>query len=102
MPRSLLDEVVVLRFKGAEGARQLLSAHGDELEAIILDPMPSRRGLTTNAGIRIRGALQPPCQRRWRTPTRRSSSTYSMDFSIPTVASWTKSGVEMTALTRKA
>jgi glutamate-1-semialdehyde 2,1-aminomutase len=45
MPKSLLDEVVVLRFNDAEGARRLLLAHRDELAAIILDPMPSRGGL---------------------------------------------------------
>jgi glutamate-1-semialdehyde 2,1-aminomutase len=47
MPKSLLDEVVVLRFNDVEGARRLLSSHGNELAAIILDPMPSRGGLTT-------------------------------------------------------
>ena len=46
MPKSVLDEVVVLRFNDAEGARRLLSAHGGELAAIVLDPMPSRGGLT--------------------------------------------------------
>jgi glutamate-1-semialdehyde 2,1-aminomutase len=46
MPKSLLDEVVVLRFNDAEGARRLLSLHGSELAAIVLDPMPSRGGLT--------------------------------------------------------
>ena len=45
MPKSLLDEVVVLRFNDVEGARRLLSAHGGELAAIVLDPMPSRGGL---------------------------------------------------------
>ena len=45
MPKSLLDEVVVLRFNDAEGTRRLLSAHGSELAAIVLDPMPSRGGL---------------------------------------------------------
>jgi glutamate-1-semialdehyde 2,1-aminomutase len=46
MPKSVLDEVVVLRFNDAEGARRLLSIHGSELAAIVLDPMPSRGGLT--------------------------------------------------------
>ena len=48
MPKSLLDEVVVLRFNDAEGARRLLSLHGSELAAIVLDPMPSRGGLDQN------------------------------------------------------
>ena len=46
MPKSVLDEVVVLRFNDAEGARRLLSTHGRELAAIVLDPVPSRGGLT--------------------------------------------------------
>jgi glutamate-1-semialdehyde 2,1-aminomutase len=46
MPKSVLDEVIVLRFNDAEGARRLLSIHGSELAAIVLDPMPSRGGLT--------------------------------------------------------
>jgi glutamate-1-semialdehyde 2,1-aminomutase len=46
MPKSVLDEVVVLRFNDAEGARRLLSMHGGQLAAIVLDPMPSRGGLT--------------------------------------------------------
>lgn len=45
MPASVLNEVVVLRFNDAEGARQLLSAHGHSLAAVIVDPMPSRGGL---------------------------------------------------------
>ncbi|MFK4492386.1 aspartate aminotransferase family protein [Bradyrhizobium sp. USDA 336] len=46
MPASVLDEVVVLRFNDTENARQLLSFHGHSLAAVILDPMPSRGGLT--------------------------------------------------------
>ncbi len=45
MPASVLNEVVVLRFNDAEGARQLLSLHGHTLSAVIVDPMPSRGGL---------------------------------------------------------
>ncbi|MGY4230348.1 glutamate-1-semialdehyde 2,1-aminomutase [Bradyrhizobium sp. USDA 4503] len=45
MPASVLDEVVVMRFNDAEGARQLLSSHGRHLAAVIIDPMPSRAGL---------------------------------------------------------
>lgn len=45
MPASVLDEVVVLRFNDAEGARRLLSLHRHSLAAIIVDPMPSRGGL---------------------------------------------------------
>ncbi|WFU62597.1 aspartate aminotransferase family protein [Bradyrhizobium brasilense] len=46
MPQSVLDEVVVLRFNDVEGARRLLSLHARDLAAIVLDPMPSRGGLT--------------------------------------------------------
>lgn len=49
MPTSVLGEVVVLRFNDVEGARRLLSMHGSELAAIVLDPMPSRGGLTRPA-----------------------------------------------------
>lgn len=45
MPTSVLDEVVVLRFNDAEGARRLLSFHRHNLAAVIVDPMPSRGGL---------------------------------------------------------
>jgi glutamate-1-semialdehyde 2,1-aminomutase len=34
------------RLRGWAGARRLLSIHGSELAAIVLDPMPSRGGLT--------------------------------------------------------
>jgi len=46
MPASVRDEVVVLRFNDAIGARRLLSQHGHELAAVVMDPMPSRGGLT--------------------------------------------------------
>ncbi|OSI71030.1 aspartate aminotransferase family protein [Bradyrhizobium canariense] len=46
MPQSVLDEVVVLRFNHVEGARRLLSLHARDLAAVVLDPMPSRGGLT--------------------------------------------------------
>lgn len=46
MPSSVLDEVIVLRFNDAEGARRLLSLHARDLAAVVLDPMPSRGGLT--------------------------------------------------------
>lgn len=46
MPASVLDEVVVLRFNDAEGARRLLSLHAQDLAAVVLDPMPGRGGLT--------------------------------------------------------
>jgi len=46
VPESVLDEVVVLRFNDVEGARRLLSLHARDLAAVVLDPMPSRGGLT--------------------------------------------------------
>lgn len=45
MPASVLNEVIVLRFNDAEGARRLLSLHRHSLAAVIVDPMPSRGGL---------------------------------------------------------
>lgn len=45
MPASVLDEVVLLRFNDAEGVRRLLSLHGHNLAAVVVDPMPSRGGL---------------------------------------------------------
>ncbi|MBB4365209.1 glutamate-1-semialdehyde 2,1-aminomutase [Bradyrhizobium sp. CIR18] len=46
MPESVLDEVLVLRFNDVEGARRLLALHAGDLAAVVLDPMPSRGGLT--------------------------------------------------------
>ncbi|OSI71063.1 aspartate aminotransferase family protein [Bradyrhizobium canariense] len=46
MPASVLDEVVVFRFNDADSARQLLSFYGHSLAAVLVDPMPSRSGLT--------------------------------------------------------
>ncbi|VIO70635.1 Glutamate-1-semialdehyde 2,1-aminomutase [Bradyrhizobium ivorense] len=45
MPASVLDEVIVMRFNDADAARRLLSLHGRDLAAVIIDPMPSRAGL---------------------------------------------------------
>ncbi|MDX8450586.1 aspartate aminotransferase family protein [Mesorhizobium captivum] len=44
-PQSVADEVVILRFNDAEGARRRISAAADRLACILLDPMPSRGGL---------------------------------------------------------
>jgi glutamate-1-semialdehyde 2,1-aminomutase len=45
MPQAVLDEVVVLRFNDAEGARRHIAEHAGRLAAILIDPMPSRGGL---------------------------------------------------------
>ena len=45
MPRSVLSEVVPLRFNDPEGAMLHIGRHAGSLAAIILDPMPSRAGL---------------------------------------------------------
>ncbi|RUV25249.1 aspartate aminotransferase family protein, partial [Mesorhizobium sp. M1A.T.Ca.IN.004.03.1.1] len=45
MPTSVLDDVVVLRFNDATGARQLLSREASDIAAVLIDPMPSRAGL---------------------------------------------------------
>lgn len=44
-PGSIADEVVVLRFNDAEGARRRIAAAADRLACVLLDPMPSRGGL---------------------------------------------------------
>lgn len=49
MPASVLDDVVVLRFNDPAGARQLLSRHGSDIAAVLIDPMPSRAGLIAPA-----------------------------------------------------
>ncbi|MFK0692597.1 aspartate aminotransferase family protein [Mesorhizobium sp. IMUNJ 23033] len=45
MPRAVLDDVVILRFNNAEGARRLITEHAARLAAVLVDPMPSRGGL---------------------------------------------------------
>ncbi|UWU25839.1 aspartate aminotransferase family protein (plasmid) [Rhizobium sp. CB3060] len=44
-PTSVANEVVVLRFNDAEGARRRIAAAADCLACILLDPMPSSVGL---------------------------------------------------------
>ncbi|MGV6873950.1 aspartate aminotransferase family protein [Pseudochelatococcus sp. B33] len=46
MPQAVLDDVVVLRFNDADGARRRIADHARHLAAILIDPMPSRGGLT--------------------------------------------------------
>ncbi|MER8887821.1 aminotransferase class III-fold pyridoxal phosphate-dependent enzyme, partial [Mesorhizobium sp. M0816] len=40
-PASVADEVVILRFNDADGARRRIAAAADRLACILLDPMPS-------------------------------------------------------------
>ncbi|WP_117194050.1 aspartate aminotransferase family protein [Rhizobium terrae] len=44
-PGSVTDEVILLRFNDAEGARRRIAAHHQRLACILIDPMPSRAGL---------------------------------------------------------
>lgn len=44
-PRSVADDVVLLRFNDADGARRLIKAHHERLACILIDPAPSRAGL---------------------------------------------------------
>lgn len=44
-PASVADDVVILRFNDAEGARRRIAAAANRLACILLDPMPSRGGL---------------------------------------------------------
>ena len=44
-PRSVLDQVVVLRANDAEGARRRLAERAADIACVLIDPMPSRAGL---------------------------------------------------------
>lgn len=44
-PKSVADDVVILRFNDADGARRRIAAAADRLACVLLDPMPSRGGL---------------------------------------------------------
>ncbi|ESZ25424.1 MULTISPECIES: aspartate aminotransferase family protein [unclassified Mesorhizobium] len=44
-PTSVADEVLILRFNDADGARRRIAAAADRLACILLDPMPSGGGL---------------------------------------------------------
>ncbi|MER8906041.1 aminotransferase class III-fold pyridoxal phosphate-dependent enzyme, partial [Mesorhizobium sp. M0772] len=45
MPASVADEVVMLRFNDADGARRRIADAADRLACVLLDPMPSGCGL---------------------------------------------------------
>ncbi|MER8824520.1 aminotransferase class III-fold pyridoxal phosphate-dependent enzyme, partial [Mesorhizobium sp. M0991] len=44
-PASVADDVVILRFNDADGARRRIAAAANRLACILLDPMPSQCGL---------------------------------------------------------
>jgi len=44
-PKGVLDDVIVIPFNDPEAATALVRLHGDELAAILVDPMPNRAGL---------------------------------------------------------
>lgn len=44
-PKSLTEEVRVISFNDVEGARKAIAEVGDELAAVLVDPMPSRVGM---------------------------------------------------------
>jgi glutamate-1-semialdehyde 2,1-aminomutase len=44
-PQSVLDEVLVLPFNRTEQSASILAEHGEDLAAIVVDPMPMRAGL---------------------------------------------------------
>ena len=44
LPSKTMDDVIVLPFNEVEASRALLEAHGDELAAIVVDPVPPRVG----------------------------------------------------------
>ncbi|MER9625834.1 aspartate aminotransferase family protein [Mesorhizobium sp. M0222] len=45
MPTSVADEIILLHFNDADGARRRIAAAAGRLACILLDPMPSRGGL---------------------------------------------------------
>lgn len=47
MPRSVVEETVVLPFNNAEAATRLIIDNADKLAAVLIDPMPSRGGLVS-------------------------------------------------------
>ncbi|MER8438799.1 aspartate aminotransferase family protein [Mesorhizobium sp. M1312] len=46
-PETVAEDVIVLRFNDARGAREQIAASARRLACILLDPMPSRGGLIT-------------------------------------------------------
>lgn len=44
-PQGVLDEVVVIPFNDVDGSAEILRARGQDLAAILVDPMPNRAGL---------------------------------------------------------
>ncbi|MGV3549282.1 aspartate aminotransferase family protein [Rhizobium sp.] len=44
-PRGVLDDVIAVPFNDAEAAEAVFSAHGAEIAAVLIDPMPNRAGL---------------------------------------------------------
>jgi glutamate-1-semialdehyde 2,1-aminomutase len=45
-PQSVLDDVVILPWNDVEASRALLEEHGEDLAGVLIDPLPSRLGLT--------------------------------------------------------
>jgi len=48
-PEGVLADVVTIPFNDAAAAAELIRAHGDELAAVLVDPMPNRAGLVPAA-----------------------------------------------------
>jgi glutamate-1-semialdehyde 2,1-aminomutase len=44
-PKSVLEDVIVLKFNDIENTERLIEAHKDQLAAVLVDPMPMRAGL---------------------------------------------------------
>ncbi len=63
MPRSVLDETVVLRFNDVELACRLIAERAGDLAAVLIDPMPSRGGLIAPDPEFI-GAIHETCRAR--------------------------------------
>lgn len=61
MPKSVLDEVVVIPFNDPAGAKRILPPHAKDLACIIIDPMPNQAGLVP-ATREFLAAIQEFCQ----------------------------------------
>jgi glutamate-1-semialdehyde 2,1-aminomutase len=62
-PQSVIDDVVVLPFNDAAAAERIVSAHANELAAVIIDPLPRRVGLvpaTTEFLAALRNVTKKP------------------------------------------
>lgn len=44
-PQGVVDDVIAIAFNDEDAVRQVMQAHGSEIAAVLVDPMPNRAGL---------------------------------------------------------